>query len=134
MIEYRKEELGYAEDYLCLALSSRKNLCIHPEIAARPIPGDTAPLSSNREMKNSTEVDSRCRDITSSWAREDPTIPKCDWYEQFESTGKSVYLKGVYSLDDLRNFGAKKDWWVLHKSNYYTKANIFIILKGVLIF
>eukprot|EP00339_Tiarina_fusa_P028906 CAMPEP_0117010368 /NCGR_PEP_ID=MMETSP0472-20121206/9153_1 /TAXON_ID=693140 ORGANISM="Tiarina fusus, Strain LIS" /NCGR_SAMPLE_ID=MMETSP0472 /ASSEMBLY_ACC=CAM_ASM_000603 /LENGTH=132 /DNA_ID=CAMNT_0004712877 /DNA_START=183 /DNA_END=578 /DNA_ORIENTATION=+ len=100
LIEYRVQELGTeANDYLCLALSSRKNLCIHPEVASRPIPGDLTPLSAAASLKSGAEVDSGCRDLTSSWARADPAAPSCEWFEGFEESGKTQYLKGVFSLD-----------------------------------
>jgi DNA excision repair protein ERCC-2 len=49
------------EDYLCLSLSSRKNLCIHPTVASRPIPGENAPIDSNTKFQNASSVDSNCR-------------------------------------------------------------------------
>lgn len=62
LIAYRVQELGpSAANYLCLALSSRKNLCIHPGVASRPIPGDNTPLSTNINLKPSSKVDSDCR-------------------------------------------------------------------------
>lgn len=74
-------------------------------------------------MKNGSDVDSRCRDITSQWAREDSSAPKCDWFEKFESSGKSNYLTGVYSLEDLRNFGAREDWFVFFKKQSNNKKD-----------
>ena len=59
------------EEFLGLGLTSRKNLCVHPEVA--------------REKKGKA-VDAKCRDLTSSWvtakAKEEPgSVELCDWHE-----------------------------------------------------
>ena len=38
-MEAYKEELGQAPELLGVALSSRKNLCIHPEVSGRGVGG-----------------------------------------------------------------------------------------------
>ncbi|CAG0918351.1 unnamed protein product [Notodromas monacha] len=86
--------------FLGLALSSRKNLCIHPDV------------SKERDGK---VVDSRCHELTASFVRakraENPGIPCCDFFEGFEAEGKSVGLpSGVYNLEDLKEYGAQKGW------------------------
>lgn len=48
--------------------------------------------------------------MTSSWARADNNIPLCDWFEGFDKDGREAYLKGVYSLEDLRKLGMEKGW------------------------
>ena len=71
VFEYRDSLLGdAAPPYLCLALSSRRNLCIHPRVSQYNV----------AEM-----VDSSCRALTASWIREaaehNSNIPLCDYFE-----------------------------------------------------
>jgi len=56
LIQFRVQELGpEAGNIVALGLSSRKNLCIHPEVASD---------------WNGQVVDSKCRNLTASWHRE----------------------------------------------------------------
>jgi DNA excision repair protein ERCC-2 len=84
---------------LCIGLTSRRNLCIH-EVAS--------------SEKDAISVDSKCRNMTASFVREqqkyDPSIPLCSFFENFELKGKDTLLHGVYSIDDLRQFGTKMGW------------------------
>jgi DNA excision repair protein ERCC-2 len=50
--EYREREVGSASQILALGLSSRKNMCIHPQVADE----------GSRES-----VDAKCRKLTASW-------------------------------------------------------------------
>eukprot|EP00026_Physarum_polycephalum_P003399 Phypoly_transcript_03410.p1 GENE.Phypoly_transcript_03410~~Phypoly_transcript_03410.p1 ORF type:complete len:721 (+),score=86.18 Phypoly_transcript_03410:291-2165(+) len=80
-------------------MSSRRNLCIHPRVS---------------EEREGRLVDSKCRDLTVTWQREkastDNEIETCGFFEGFEKHGKDTLLSGVYSLDDLRDFGREKGW------------------------
>ena len=38
------------------------------------------------------------------------SLQESEWFEGFEAEGKQAFLKGVYSLEDMRVLGAKKDW------------------------
>ncbi|XP_013421335.1 general transcription and DNA repair factor IIH helicase subunit XPD-like [Lingula anatina] len=100
LIEYYEKETGEPNDLVGLALSSRKNLCIHPEV------------SQEREGKT---VDGRCARLTASFirnrAKHDMSIPVCSFYEEFENQGREAPLPpGVYNLDDLREYGKEKHW------------------------
>ncbi len=59
MMEYRntfiKENGGEVKDILAVCLSSRRNMCCHPEVMAE----------AERE-----KVDALCRDMTASWVRD----------------------------------------------------------------
>lgn len=84
--------------FLGLALSSRKNLCVHPEV------------SKERDGK---VVDGRCHALTASYVRAkrdlDPSIPCCNFYETWDSEGKAKGLpSGVYNLEDLKEYGEAK--------------------------
>jgi len=100
VFSYRDKELGiHAPNILCVGLTSRRNLCIHPRVG---------------EEKSSTIVDAKCRNITASWVREeqktDPSIEVCNFFEGFEKNGKESILQGVFSIEDLREYGKKKGW------------------------
>ncbi|KAJ3591231.1 hypothetical protein NHX12_009177 [Muraenolepis orangiensis] len=100
LMEYRAKETGVANNFLGLALSSRKNLCIHPEVSA---------------LRFGKEVDAKCHCLTASYIRtkreSDPSIPSCRFYEEFDAVGRQVPLPpGIYNLADLKEFGQRKGW------------------------
>eukprot|EP00833_Pecoramyces_ruminatium_P014853 jgi/Orpsp1_1/1188885/evm.model.d7180000067948.1 len=100
LMEYR-ESCGLNEQFLGLGLTSRKNLCIHPEII--------------KEKKGKT-IDSKCRNLTASWIREKVNdsieeIPLCDFYENLENGSENASIPfGVYTLEDLKNFCKEKTY------------------------
>lgn len=60
-------------------------------------------------------VDAKCRKLTAPWVRERaatvPDIELCGFYEDYEKAGADAVLPpGVYTLQDLRQFGRKKGW------------------------
>lgn len=66
-------------------------------------------VSKEREGK---VVDGRCHSLTASYIREqhqvDPSVPACQFYEEFDRTGREIPLEpGVYSIDDLKQYGLK---------------------------
>ena len=122
--KYREEhvEKGKEEEthILALGLSSRKNLCVNPKVS---------------EEGSRESVDARCRNLTASWVRdkakeeaeegdqkgtktktvlENEKIRKsnlCEFYEDLEALGAEAEVpKGVYTLQDLREFGREKRW------------------------
>lgn len=91
-----------------LVLSSRKNMCVHPEV------------SKEREGKS---VDGKCYGLTASYVRDkhelDPEVPVCQYYEGFSAEGKEMKLPdGVYSLDDLKEFGRNRNWCPYFTARY----------------
>ncbi|XP_074630565.1 general transcription and DNA repair factor IIH helicase subunit XPD-like isoform X2 [Acropora palmata] len=100
LLEYYEKETGQIPKLTGLGLSSRKNLCIHPEVSAE------------REGK---KVDGECLGLTASYVRlrhkEDKSVPVCPFYESFDSHGKEEKLApGVYNLDDLKVVGGNRGW------------------------
>ena len=60
-------------------------------------------------------VDAKCRKLTAPWVREKgasvPDIETCAFYEAHEAAAADAALPpGVYTLQDLRQFGRKKGW------------------------
>jgi DNA excision repair protein ERCC-2 len=122
VLGYREKELGdAAPKALCLGMSARRNLCAHPRVS---------------QFREGRVVDSLCRDLISPWNRErakngqhlqtsmEPpessnnnaesssgAIETCSFYEKFmEGGGLDVRLHGVYTIEDIREFGTKQGW------------------------
>lgn len=106
---------------LALGLSSRKNLCVNPDVVS----------SSSRDS-----VDSSCRRLTASWVRatasENEGIKTCDFFENFdkaiEGGPETVMLpSGVYRLEDLRTYGKEKSFCPYFMARMMIKyANVVI--------
>ncbi|OWK49697.1 TFIIH basal transcription factor complex helicase XPD subunit [Lonchura striata] len=96
LLEGYERELGQPLPLLALALSSRKNLCLHPQVSA---------------LRSGREVDSRCLALTASYLRESPGTarPGCSFFQEFEARGRQSPLPfGVHNLDDLRSLGRQR--------------------------
>ncbi|VEN48606.1 unnamed protein product [Callosobruchus maculatus] len=117
LLNYYEKQDGQYPHLTGLVLTSRKNLCIHPEVS--------------RE-KEGKIVDARCHALTASYVRDrhnyDDTVPICQYYEGFELDGKENTLPyGVYSIDDLKEFGRHKNWCPYFLARYaITYANIVV--------
>ncbi|KAG5478123.1 hypothetical protein LSCM4_05523 [Leishmania orientalis] len=68
-----------------LCLTAKKNLCIEPSVAS---------------LMHPDEVDAGCRSITAPWQQEE----RCGYYDRLAQAPLEL-PPGVYSLDDLKNFG-----------------------------
>ncbi|KPJ11496.1 TFIIH basal transcription factor complex helicase XPD subunit [Papilio machaon] len=100
LIKYYEKSQGEKPNLTGVVLSSRKNLCIHPDV------------SREREGKL---VDGKCHSLTASYIRErhegDSSVPICQFYEGFNREGKESMLPyGVYTMDDLKQYGADRNW------------------------
>lgn len=98
--KYQIESIGPSARMLALGLSSRKNLCVNPEVLS----------GENRDS-----VDAGCRKLTASWIRalaiENPNVKTCEFFESYERAGSDAVLPpGVYTMQDLRVFGKEKGW------------------------
>ncbi|KAG6804430.1 general transcription and DNA repair factor IIH helicase subunit XPD [Apis mellifera caucasica] len=100
LMDYYEKETDNKPKIVGLVLSSRKNMCIHPEV------------SREREGKI---VDGRCHSLTASYVRErhnyDDSTPICNFYEGFDMEGKEQIMpSGIYSIDDLKEYGKDRNW------------------------
>uniref|UniRef100_A0A671RPH9 General transcription and DNA repair factor IIH helicase subunit XPD n=1 Tax=Sinocyclocheilus anshuiensis TaxID=1608454 RepID=A0A671RPH9_9TELE len=117
LMDYYAKQTGAKNDFLALALSSRKNLCIHPEVSS---------------LRFGKEVDGKCHSLTASYIRaqhhSNPSQPVCQFYEQFDAVGRQVPIPpGIYNLDDLKDFGRRKGWCPYFLSRYaILHANIVV--------
>ncbi|KAJ7063293.1 hypothetical protein C8F01DRAFT_1132382 [Mycena amicta] len=94
-----EEEKQKERGFMGLGLTSRKNLCIHPEVA--------------REKKGKV-VDARCRDLTNAAAcekgRANPgSVPLCDWHETLgQLEPGNLIPAGIWTLADVLEYGREK--------------------------
>jgi DNA excision repair protein ERCC-2 len=100
LMEYYAKNAPEKPNITGVVLSSRKNMCIHPEVS--------------RE-KDGKIVDAKCYGLTASYVRErqqyDENQASCQYFEGFNLEGKESHLPtGVYSLDDLKEFGRQRNW------------------------
>ncbi|AJU52340.1 Rad3p [Saccharomyces cerevisiae YJM1418] len=100
LMDYRTKELGYQEEFRGLGLTSRKNLCLHPEVS--------------KERKG-TVVDEKCRRMTNGQAKrkleEDPeaNVELCEYHENLYNIEVEDYLpKGVFSFEKLLKYCEEK--------------------------
>ncbi|KAK6632172.1 General transcription and DNA repair factor IIH helicase subunit XPD [Polyplax serrata] len=117
LLNYIEQETEKPTKMLGLVLSSRKNLCVHPEV------------SKEREGK---VVDGRCHSLTASYVREqhkyNQSVPICDFFEGFDGFGREdSILPGAYSIDDLKNHGRKKGYCPYFLARHLiAQANIIV--------
>lgn len=100
LMEYYEKENETKPKIVGLVLSSRKNMCIHPDV------------SREREGKI---VDARCHSLTASYVRDrhnyDDSTPICNFYEGFDIEGRERTMPpGIYSIDDLKEYGRDRNW------------------------
>jgi len=114
LLEYYTSQAEESPNIVGLMLSSRKNLCTHPEV------------SGERDGKI---VDARCHSLTAPHVREkhseDSGVPVCEAYEMFDSGGRDLAVPpGTYSLDQLKSYCSSKGWcpyffarWAIQQAN-----------------
>ncbi|TPX36511.1 hypothetical protein SmJEL517_g01355 [Synchytrium microbalum] len=98
LMAYRKQ-MGQNENFLGLGLTSRRNLCVHPEVS--------------REKRGKV-VDARCRALTAPWVRERAksaeeadNVQTCSFYESLEDAEDTASMPaGVYTLEDLKEWSS----------------------------
>ncbi|ORY68075.1 hypothetical protein BCR35DRAFT_269945 [Leucosporidium creatinivorum] len=99
LMKYRKEAYNIDDgDFLGLGLSSRKNLCIHPEV---------------KSEKKGKAVDARCRDMTNGtakarWEKDPESVELCSFHEDLGALDPDHLIpRGVHTLDDVKAYGIK---------------------------
>ncbi|RKP03358.1 hypothetical protein CXG81DRAFT_24013 [Caulochytrium protostelioides] len=107
LMDYRHAQ-GAKEPFLGLGLTSRRNLCVHPDVS--------------REKHGET-VDARCRSLTAPWVREqhqqqqqtgdqmNVDVELCAFYEHLENADDSATIpSGVYTLEDMKEWGRENTY------------------------
>ncbi|NWI08049.1 ERCC2 helicase, partial [Crypturellus soui] len=113
LMDFYEKQLGEKVPFLGLALSSRKNLCVHPEVSS---------------LRFGKDVDSGCLRLTASYVRaqrqRDASLPSCRFYEDFDTHGRDVPVPyGVYNLDDLKAHGRQKGWCPYFLARYSVRGH-----------
>ncbi|RDX56802.1 DNA repair helicase [Polyporus arcularius HHB13444] len=102
LMDYRKacaetdEQREKEQSFYGIGLTSRKNLCIHPDVS---------------KEKKGKVVDARCRDLTNSAVcnkgRENPgSVELCDWHENLGKLEPGNLIPpGVWTLADVLQYG-----------------------------
>lgn len=101
LMAYRRSQGCIDANFLGIGLTSRKNLCLNPRVAAE---------------KRGKLVDSKCRNLTASWIRNrwkdsatEDIEQLCTHYETLQAAinaneegGEELIPSGVYTLEDLK--------------------------------
>ncbi|KIY44459.1 DNA repair helicase [Fistulina hepatica ATCC 64428] len=93
------EEREKERNFTGLGLTSRKNLCLHPEVS---------------KEKKGTVVDARCRDLTNAAVcekgRANPgSVELCDFHETLGKMEPGALIPpGIHTLADVLDYGRKK--------------------------
>ena len=117
LIAYYEKETREKQKFIGIAMSSRKNLCIHPEVS---------------QFRFGKEVDSACMNLTASYIREqakkDKSTKTCSYYEQYDQHGREESIPyGVYSLEEMKLYGKAKHWCPYFLTRYIlTHANVIV--------
>ncbi|KAI0341667.1 DNA repair helicase [Trametopsis cervina] len=91
-----EEQREQERNFYGIGLTSRKNLCIHPEVS---------------KEKKGKVVDARCRDLTNSAVcqkgRENPgSVELCDWHENLGKLEPGNLIPpGIWTLADVLQYG-----------------------------
>ncbi|CDF35006.1 unnamed protein product [Chondrus crispus] len=110
---------------LALGLTTRRNLCLHPVVSAK---------------ESRDEADAACRSLTASWVRssvmeaqtEGGSMARneslCEYFEGHQAEGvNSMMPPGVYTLDDLMEFGRQKKWCPYYTARHCLSfANVIV--------
>jgi len=118
LMEYRilyaenEEQKAKEQNFMGLGLTSRKNLCINPEVILILAVRDWQTNSPNWKVakeKKGKVVDARCRDLTNSAScekgRADPgSVELCDWHEVCHFIGFLTII-WLFMVSEPRKYG-----------------------------
>ena len=97
--DHVEDAAGQDQKFVGLAWSSRKNLCIHPDI---------------KRERDGKIVDGRCHSLVAPHVRERhaqgaDNVAICDFYEAFDARGREMSIPtGAYNIDDLKSLGGRQ--------------------------
>ncbi|KAI0143310.1 hypothetical protein BJ166DRAFT_88566 [Pestalotiopsis sp. NC0098] len=95
LMKFRTQELGHAEDFRGLGLTSRKNLCLHPSV---------------KREKSGAIVDARCRSLTAGFVKEKKdkgeNVDVCVYHDNLDLLEPhNLIPNGVWTLEGLLRYG-----------------------------
>ncbi|XP_068684065.1 general transcription and DNA repair factor IIH helicase subunit XPD-like isoform X2 [Montipora foliosa] len=118
LLEYYERETGQKPKLMGLGLSSRKNLCIHPEVSAE------------REGK---KVDGKCLGLTASYVRvkhkEDHSVPVCALYEVLYCS--SLLNSLLMLMARRRNSSQGYITWMISRQWVARRVGVHIFSQGM---
>ncbi|KAJ2901261.1 DNA repair helicase rad15 [Zalerion maritima] len=94
LMKYRAKELGYDEEFRALGLSSRKNLCLHPQV---------------KREKSGSIVDAKCRSMTAGFVRDKKErgeeVELCSYHDNLDPLEPhNLIPNGVWTFEDLEKY------------------------------
>ncbi|KAK4613460.1 General transcription and DNA repair factor IIH helicase subunit XPD [Fulvia fulva] len=118
LMKYRADQLGEAEDFRGLGLTSRKNLCLHPSV---------------RREKSGSVVDARCRSLTAGFVKEKKErgedVDLCIYHDNLDLLEPhNLIPPGVWTLDGMLQYGEQ------HKQCPYFTARRMMPFCNVIIY
>ncbi|CAL3962528.1 unnamed protein product [Diplocarpon coronariae] len=118
LMKYRAEQLGHAEEFRGLGLTSRKNLCLHPSV---------------RREKSGTVVDARCRSLTAGFVKEKKErgedVPVCIYHDNLDLLEPHDLIpNGVWTFDGILKYGEE------HKQCPYFTSRRMMSFCNVIIY
>jgi DNA excision repair protein ERCC-2 len=118
LMKYRTEQKGYVEDFRGLGLTSRKNLCLHPDV---------------KREKSGAVVDAKCRSLTAGFVKEKKDrgedVPICVYHDNLDLLEPhNLVPSGVFTLDGLLRYGET------HKQCPYFSARRMMSFCNVIIY
>lgn len=118
LMKFRAQELGHAEDFRGLGLTSRKNLCLHPSV---------------KREKSGAIVDARCRSLTAGFVKEKKekgeNVDVCVYHDNLDLLEPhNLIPNGVWTLDGLLRYGEE------HKQCPYFTARRMMQYCNVIIY
>jgi len=118
LMQYRSDQLGFAEDFRGLGLTSRKNLCLHPSV---------------KREKSGAVVDARCRSLTAGFVKEKKDrgedVDVCVYHDNLDHLEPhNLIPPGVFTLDGLIRYGEE------HKQCPYFSARRMMPFCNVIIY
>lgn len=118
LMKYRTKEKGFEEDFRGLGLTSRKNLCLHPEV---------------KREKSGAVVDAKCRSLTAGFVKEKKErgedVPVCVYHDNLDLLDPhNLVPSGVFTLDGLLKYGED------HKQCPYFSARRMMSFCNVIIY
>ncbi|KAF3012065.1 hypothetical protein G7054_g7664 [Neopestalotiopsis clavispora] len=95
LMKFRTQELGHAEEFRGLGLTSRKNLCLHPSV---------------KREKSGAIVDARCRSLTAGFVKEKKekgeNVDVCVYHDNLDLLEPhNLIPNGVWTLEGLLRYG-----------------------------
>lgn len=101
------------ESVLGVCLSSRRNMCVHPEVS---------------QFDNRGRVDALCRQKTAQFVRErGQKEDLCSFYEEYTKSGSDVIPAGVFSIHDMMELGLKRNWCPYYMARHLlNRANVVV--------